>query len=98
MILNQRITPYEKLNYYVVSLALGIASILYGGILAIFIIGRLNWKLDEKHLIIAMFSGIIPIFILWIYQLTHPVLIGWTLFIPIGLSISILIAYLFKKR
>lgn len=85
-------------NENVVTLGLGISSILYGGILSVFITARLNWKLDDRGFIFSLLSGVFSVLTLWIYQTsTGNTYIGWTFFIPIGLSISLLFAYFFRS-
>ena len=93
------LTQTEFAQENVLTLGLSIASILYGGILGLFMIGKLNWKITEKKLLFTLASGIIPIFCLWLFQLiSGENLIGWTLNIPIGCSITIGLAWLLKTK
>ena len=81
----------------VVSLGLAVASIIYGGMLAGFVLNRLNVKLENYQFISSISSGILIVFAIWLYQISiNETIIGWTLFIPIGMSISFTLAYLFK--
>ena len=90
-------TEFAKEN--VLTLGLSIASILYGGILGLFLIGKFGWDIKENQLLISLFTGIFPIFLIWIYQLSSGQnILGWTLFIPIGTSITLLMAKLLKTR
>jgi SSS family transporter len=83
----------------VVDLALGIASILYGGILAMFLIPFLQWKLDDKGFIYSLFSGVLTVGGIWLYQLfSKETILAWTFFIPLGMSVSLLVARFLKKN
>lgn len=83
----------------VVALGLSIASILYGGILGTFISSKLGYLNKSKITLLALFSAIGVNFSIWLYQLlSGNAVLGWTLFIPIGLSISLVINKLFNTE
>ncbi len=82
----------------VVNLGLSIASMVYGGVLGIFLAGLLGIQLQSKQAITALCAGIIPVAALWVYQLTNPSILAWTLFIPVGMTITLSISYLFKLK
>lgn len=82
----------------VVALGLGIASILYGGVLGLFFIGFFRWKLSERAALAALCAGILPIFAVWVYQLGGSAILGWTLFIPIGMSLTLALGFFLRKK
>jgi solute:Na+ symporter, SSS family len=81
----------------VVSLGLAVASIIYGGMLSGFILNRFNVKLKTYQFISSISLGIIAVLVIWIYQISSGnTIIAWTLFIPIGMFISLSCAYFFR--
>ena len=82
----------------VLTLGLGIASILYGGILSVFITAKLGWKLGDKEFLYSLLSGVLTVFFLWIYQVSSGhIILAWTFFIPLGLIISLSTARMLKE-
>lgn len=89
---------FQQADENVISLGLSIASILYGGILGGFVIGILNWKLSPNAAMFSMGLGIITVLIIWLTQLIGGVsVLGWTLFIPVGLTVTLTAARLLRR-
>lgn len=83
----------------VVELALGIASITYGGLLGTFILGALFPKIEQKEAIIGFASGIL----FMLFMIFFPMAIGgkplvhWTWYTFIGSSVTVLVANIFSR-
>jgi SSS family transporter len=80
----------------VVELALGIASITYGGLLGTFLLGALFKRTDQKAAIWGFTAGIIAMLslILIPFILGHAALVHWTWYTFIGCSVTVLIGNL----
>ncbi len=81
----------DLLKKSVVELGLKIASVTYGPILGIFIVGMLDWKILWKNMVIALIITLLAMAYL-VFQTT----VTWTLFTLIG-SVLFLILIKFQK-
>lgn len=78
-----------------VEVALGVASVVYGGLLGAFSLGVLTDRADERSVILGMVVGIGAVMAIW---LTIPDLVAWPWFTPIGTGITFLVGWLFGRR
>lgn len=83
----------------IVELGLGIASYTYGGLLGIFLLGRLFQKPDKTDAMIGFFSGLISLLFMVEGALQQflpgePLTIAWPLYTFVGAGIVILVANL----
>ncbi len=76
-----------------VEIALGVASFTYGGLLGLFLLGRLSRRVNEDEAIIAFFTGI-GVMILVVQWGA----VGWTWFTLIGSSVTIATGMLLARR
>ncbi|MHB2153814.1 sodium:solute symporter [Calditrichota bacterium GD2] len=82
---------FIKMSHSVVEIALGIASITYGGLLGVFLLGLLSQKVQEKAAIIAFTAGLLAMLSVSI----TPILLGqapfvhWTWYVLIGSVVTI---------
>ncbi len=67
-----------------VEIALGVASFTYGGLLGLFLLGRLVRHVDERRAIIAFFAGIGTMIVVVTWSG-----IGWTWFTIIGALVTV---------
>jgi hypothetical protein len=87
------------MNQSVVEIALGIASITYGGLLGIFLLGILSKRTGQKGAVIGFSVGIavmlsvslIPI-LLGMNALVH-----WTWYVALGTTVTVGTGLLFKN-
>ncbi len=77
----------------VVELALGIASITYGGLLGMFLLGLLNRKSAQRGAITGFFTGITAMLVVISFQLA-----AWTWFTLIGVLVTVLIGSILSYR
>ena len=77
----------------VVEIALGIASITYGGLLGTFLLGLFFKQVDQKSAITGFTSGIVAMLLIIIIPrlLGMPALVHWTWFVVIGTTVTIVI-------
>jgi len=76
----------------VIEIALSIASVTYGGILGVFLLGTFRENYNQKSVTIGFIVSLIGMVILVFF--TH---IAWTLYTFIGSSITLLVAFLFER-
>jgi len=84
---------FIRVQQSVVEIALGIASITYGGLLGTFLLGRFFKKVKEPAAIAGFSAGIVVmLLIILIPRLSgDPAIFHWTWFVAIGTSVCILI-------
>jgi len=87
---------FISLNHSVVEVALGIASITYGGLLGTFLLGRFVKSADEKSAIIGFSSGILVMLFVSLYPLISgkPAFMHWTWFVLLGTSVTMIVGWL----
>lgn len=78
-----------------VEVALGIASVVYGGLLGAFGLGVLAPRADERGTMISMAVGIGVVMVIW---LTIPELVAWPWFVPIGTSVTFGLGWVLGRR
>lgn len=90
---------FIALNHSVVEIALGIASITYGGLLGTFLLGRFFNSATQKGAIIGFTTGIVTMIFISLYPLLTggAALMHWTWFVLLGSSITIIVGKLTSK-
>jgi len=78
-----------------VEVALGIASVVYGGLLGAFALGVLVDRSDQRSAILGMVAGIGTVTVIW---LTIPDQIAWPWFALIGTGVTFLVGWVFGRR
>ena len=71
-----------------VEVALGIASVVYGGLLGAFGLGVLVKRATQRSAIIGMTAGIGTVMAIW---LTIPEQVAWPWFVPIGTAVTFIV-------
>ncbi len=84
---------FIALNDSVVEIALGIASITYGGLLGTFLLGLISKKATEKGAIAGFTSGIIVMVVISLFPFFTGLkpLMHWTWFVLVGTVVTILV-------
>jgi solute:Na+ symporter, SSS family len=84
---------FIALNHSVVEIALGIASITYGGLLGTFLLGLISKKATEKGAIAGFTAGIIVMVLVSLYPLYTGLkpLMHWTWFVLLGTVVTIIV-------
>jgi Na+/proline symporter len=77
-----------------VEVALGVASVVYGGLLGAFGLGVLVKKADQRSVILGMVAGIGTVTVIW---LTIPDLVAWPWFTPVGTAVTFLVGWILGK-
>lgn len=78
-----------------VEVALGIASVVYGGLIGAFALGVLSKRADERSAILGITLGIGAVMAIW---LTIPDRVAWPWFALIGTSITFLVGSVAGRR
>ncbi|MGW8266147.1 MAG: sodium:solute symporter [Longimicrobiales bacterium] len=78
-----------------VEVALGIASVVYGGLLGAFGLGVLMERADERSVIFGMVAGIGTVATIW---LTIPERVAWPWFALIGTGVTFLMGWALGRR
>jgi SSS family transporter len=78
-----------------VEVALGIASVVYGGLLGAFGLGVLSHRADQRSVILGMLAGIGTVLAIW---LTYPERVAWPWFALIGTGVTFLVGWALGRR
>ena len=78
-----------------VEVALGIASVVYGGLLGAFALGVLTERADQRSAIVGMATGIGVVTVIW---LTIPDRVAWPWFVLIGTGVTFLVGWALGRR
>ncbi len=78
-----------------VEVALGIASVVYGGLLGAFGLGVLTDRADQRSTMIGMAAGNGVVMVIW---LTIPEHVAWPWFVPIGTSVTFFVGWALGRR
>ncbi len=83
-----------------VEVALGIASVVYGGLLGAFGLGILVRRSDQRSAILGMVAGIGVVTALWLAQLLGaiPDVVAWPWFTPMGTGVTFLVGSALGRR
>jgi len=84
--------PFSNTQSPLIELGLGISSLVYGGVLAIFLEARFSKKMSDKSAVAGMLLGITATI-----ALTNLFNIFWTWYIPIGLCTAIATSFFLDK-
>jgi len=90
---------FIQLQQSVVEIALGIASITYGGLLGTFLLGLFNKKVNQQNAMVGFSMGILTmVLIILIPKLAgNPPIVHWTWYVAIGSSVTIITGILLQK-
>ena len=90
---------FIQLQQSVVEIALGIASITYGGLLGTFLLGLFFKNVQQKSAIVGFSLGILSmVLIILIPKLSgSPAIVHWTWYVAIGSSVTILSGIILQK-
>jgi SSS family transporter len=90
---------FIQLKQSVVEIALGIASITYGGLLGTFLLGLFFKNVNQKSAMIGFSMGILTmLLIILIPKISgNPPLVHWTWYVAIGSSVTIFTGILLQK-
>jgi SSS family solute:Na+ symporter len=91
---------FIQLSKSVVEIALGIASITYGGLLGTFLLGLLSERVSEKGALIGFSFGIAAMLSVSVIPIlmNRPPFIHWTWYVFLGTAVTISIGMFFKKK
>lgn len=91
---------FIALNQSVVEIALGIASITYGGLLGTFLLGLFFKRADQKGAIIGFTSAIIVMILVSVLPITGLIkpIMHWTWFVLLGTFVTIIIGNIFSGK
>jgi len=78
-----------------VEVALGIASVVYGGLLGAFGLGVLTQRADQRSTMIGMATGIGVVMVIW---LSVPELVAWPWFVLIGTLVTFFVGWVLGRR
>jgi SSS family transporter len=78
-----------------VEVALGIASVVYGGLIGAFALGVLAKRADERSVIVGIGVGIGTVMLIW---LTIPDRVAWPWFAAIGTTVTFLVGFGLGRR
>ncbi len=78
-----------------VEVALGIASVVYGGLLGAFALGVLTERADQRSTMVGMAVGIGVVMVIW---LTIPERVAWPWFVLIGTVVTFLVGWALGRR
>jgi SSS family transporter len=78
-----------------VEVALGIASVVYGGLLGAFGLGVLSERADERSVILGMVAGIGTVTVIWLF---FPEKVAWPWFALIGTGVTFLVGWALGRR
>jgi len=90
---------FIQVEQSVVEIALGIASITYGGLLGTFLLGRFYPKIEQPAAIAGFTSGILAmLMIILIPKLAGmPPVFHWTWFVALGSTVCIIVGNIWQK-
>lgn len=77
-----------------VEVALGIASVVYGGLLGAFGLGVLVERADQRSAVLGMVAGIGTVMAIW---LSIPERVAWPWFVPIGTAVTFAVGTLLGR-
>jgi Na+/proline symporter len=90
---------FISMSHSVVEIALGIASITYGGLLGVFLLGLFFKQVTERGALVGFTAGIIAMLLVSLPPifLGQPPYVHWTWFVLIGSTITIIVGNFFRK-
>jgi len=91
---------FIAMTYSAVEIALGIASITYGGLLGTFLLGLFSKTVTEKGAVIGFGAGIGVMLLISLlpFFLGRPPFVHWTWYVLLGSTITVSSGMLFRKR
>jgi Na+/proline symporter len=73
-----------------VEVALGIASIVYGGLLGTFVLAVRSSRADQRSVILGMIAGIAVVTSIWLFARSS---VAWPWFVPIGTVVTVMVGW-----
>ncbi len=73
-----------------VEVALAIASVVYGGLLGMFVLAIRSRKADQRSAIVGMIVGIGVVAAIWVFARAD---VAWPWFVPIGTTVTIAVGW-----
>ena len=91
---------FIALNQSVVEIALGIASITYGGLLGTFLLGLFFKRATQKGAIVGFTTAIIVMVLVSVLPVLGFVkpLMHWTWFVLLGTLVTIIVGNIFSRK
>lgn len=91
---------FITMSHSVVEIALGIASVTYGGLLGVFLLGLLVKSANEKGAIIGFSVGIIAMLAVSLLPILmgNPPFVHWTWYVLLGTSVTMVTGLIFRER
>ena len=91
---------FITMSHSVVEIALGIASITYGGLLGVFLLGLFFKSVTQKGAIVGFTAGIIVMLLVSLPPIImgQPPYVHWTWFVFIGSLVTIGVGNLFRVK
>ncbi len=91
---------FISISHSVVEIALAIASITYGGLLGVFLLGLFFRQVTEKGALIGFSAGIVAMLSVSLQPIImgRPPYMHWTWFVFLGTLVTLLVGNLFRKR
>jgi len=99
IILSAGAMVFVSMNKSVVEIALGIASITYGGLLGLFLLGRWSRRLKAGGAIFSFSTGILVMLFVSLWPLIsgRPSIMHWTWFVALGTSVTLSTGFVLDK-
>ncbi len=90
---------FITMSHSVVEIALGIASITYGGLLGVFLLGLVSKTVGQKAAIIGFAAGLIAMLSVSLIPivLSIPPFVHWTWYVLIGSAVTIIVGVISEK-
>lgn len=91
---------FIALNQSVVEIALGIASITYGGLLGTFLLGLFFKRANQKGAIIGFTTAIVVMILISVLPITGLIkpLMHWTWFVLLGTTVTLIVGNIFSRK
>ncbi len=77
-----------------VEVALAIASVVYGGLLGMFVLAIRSRKADQGSAIVGMIAGIGVVAAIWVFARAD---VAWPWFVPIGTTVTISVGWVLGR-
>jgi Na+/proline symporter len=78
-----------------VEVALAIASVVYGGLLGMFVLAIRSQKADQRSAIAGMIAGISVVAAIWVFARAE---VAWPWFVPIGTAVTVAVGWVLGRN
>ncbi len=91
---------FITMSQSVVEIALGIASITYGGLLGTFLLGLLSEEVSETGALVGFSTGIVAMLSVSLIPILtgNPPLVHWTWYVLLGTAVTVITGVFFRKK